>query len=257
MGNSPKTKEAGSSSAAQSTTNSSASNCIVCSSKPSRPNSIYCSDDCIRKHATKTRTASTASESEATSSAPTTSLLKSPSDGDKKITTQPKGFTQLFKDKANHVVVIEKATGHVLKGKSAPTHDKLHQWLADNPGYEILKPGTPQADAFKAKLQQLKTIGKSMSDKELFAVSQPTKIQTKLRFEADKMVYVNPTTQKQVTTTATKRPFSATISSSPVNSKSPAHKSEPITKTPKLSSTPVQKTVQKKRTSSTVGFERS
>lgn len=247
-------KEAGTSSTmVQSTTDSPAPNCCVCNIKPSRVNSIYCSDDCIRKHS-KTLSASSASESEASSSAPSTPILKSPSEGEKK-TIQPKLISQMFKDKANHVVVIEKSTGKILVGKNAPTHDKLQQWLAEHPGYDILKPGTPQAMAFKAKQQQLKSLAKNMGEKELFAVSQPTKIQTKLRFEADKMVYVNPTTQKQVTTTALKRPLSATSSSSPVSSKPQAHKSEPISKNPKLTSTPVQKSsIQPKKRTVSKGF---
>lgn len=256
MENSPKTKEAGSSSnIAQSTTDSSIPNCIVCKQKPSRVNSVYCSDDCIRKHATKTATASSASESEASSSVSTPSQLKSPTEGGKK-PIQQKIISQLFRDKANHVVVVEKSTGEFLMGKNAPTHDKLQQWLAEHPNYEILKPGTSQAMVFKAKQQQLKTLAKNMAEKELFAVTQPSKIQTKLRFDSDKIVYVNPTTQKQVTTTALKRPISATLSSSPISSKSPAHKSEPITKTPKLSATPVQKSSlsTKKRTPSTVRY---
>lgn len=255
MENSPKIKEAGSSIVTQSSTDSPVPNCIVCSVKPSRVHSVYCSDDCIRKHATKTVSASSASESEA-SSAPITPSLESPTDGEKK-TTQTKIISQLFKDKANHVVVIEKTTGKIFSGKSAPTYDKLQQWLTEHPTFEVLKPGTPQATAFKAKQQQLKSLAKNMSEKELFAVSQPAKVQTKLRFEADKMVYVSPTTQKQVITTTLKRPISATSSSSPVNLKSPANKLEPITKTPKLSSTSAQKPTSaplKKRTSSTVRY---
>lgn len=179
--------------------------------------------------------------------------LKSPTDTEKR-TIQPKIINQLFKDKTNHVVLFDKSTGKYITGKHAPTSDKLQQWLAEHPNHEVLKPGTPQANAFKAKQQQLKTLSKDMqAERELFAVTQPVKIQSKLRFDADKMVYVNPTTQKQVVTTvALKRPLSAT-SSSPVNTKSPVSKMEPIAKIPKLTSTPVSKPpIQKKRTPTTV-----
>lgn len=228
--------------------------------------SIYCSDDCIRKHASTTKAVTLAvtgsisntSDGDSTTIATTAPSLKSPTaaeHGEPRKTTQQKMISQLFKDKANHVVVIDKSTGKYLTGKSAPTADKLQQWLIDHPNYEVLKPGTPQAAAFKAKQQQLKSLAKNM-DAQLFAVTQPAKIQTKLRFEADKMVYVNPTTHKQVittTTTALKRSISATSSSSSPQhtTKSPVPKADSAAaKAPKLTSTPAQKTtpVHKKRT---------
>lgn len=183
-----------------------------------------------------------------------TSSIKSPSDGERK-SLQPK-TGQLFKDKTNHVVVFDRSTGKYLSGKNAPTADKLQQWLAMHPNHEVLKTGTPQANAFKAKQQQLKSMQRDMQvEKELFAVTQPVKIQTKLRFESDKMVYVNPTTQKQPTTTtvAVKRPISATLSTSPVSGRSPSSKGEPVTKTPKLTSTPSSKSLSiKKKINTTV-----
>lgn len=234
----------------------SASNCVVCNIKPSRVNSIYCSDECIRKHATK-HSGNTASASSASESDSTTPILISPKD---KKFPQPKILNHMFKDKANHVVIFDKATNTFLTGKNAPTQDKLQQWLVDHPNHEILKPGSKRAEEFKAKQQlafkkkqqQLKSLQKTMQvEKELFAVTQPAKIQTTLQFESNKMVYVNPSTQKQVTTTSLKRPLSA-ISSSPVNSKSPSSRSgEPIAKAPKLSSTPTssqKSSVHKKRT---------
>lgn len=241
-----KTKE-GSSSPAVSQSPSNTSNCIVCGAKPSRVSSVYCSDDCIRKYATtaKMATSPVVSVTEAT--------LKSPTEERKSF--QPKITQQLFKDKTNHVVVFDKSTGKYLTGKSAPTRDKLQQWLAEHPQHEVLKPGTPQAMAFKAKQQQLKTLARDMeAEKELFAVSQPAKIQTKLRFEADKMMYVNPSQKQTTPTSSLKRPIPSTGTAvlSPVL-KSPATKQEPITKTPKLTATPVQKIVpQKKRTTLTV-----
>lgn len=207
----------------------------MCGTKPSRLNSIYCSDDCIRKYASKAvnTTGGNGNENESdcsvatklppTKPTPTPTPSKPTVQEEKKIVPTKMG-SHLFKDKLNHVVLFEKTTG---------------------------KPGTNLA--FKAKQQQLKCIGKKLEyEKELFAVTQPMKIQTKLRFEADKMVYVSPTTHKQVTTNVLKRPISVT-SSTPQDTKSPAHKSEAITKTPKLTSTPVQKIpIQKKRTSNTV-----
>lgn len=253
----------------QSTANSTVPNCIVCGTKASRVNSVYCSDDCIRKHANTTKVTTVVSTSHSSSGAndsitmvtsPTSSSpFKSPSDGEKKANHPKMVHPVLFKDKMNHVVVFDKSTGKYITGKNAPTTDKLQQWLSDHPNHEILKPGTPQAAAFKAKQQQLKSLQKDMQvEKELFAVTQPAKIQTKLRFESDKMVYVNPTTQKQATTTvALKRPISATSSTSPVSVKSPVFKGEPITKTPKLTSSPAASilktpTSQKRRTATTV-----
>lgn len=250
----PSIRMKGADSSPQSTSDSTVANCIVCGAKSSRSNSVYCSDDCIRKHASTTKvivSTSNQNESEAVPS------LRSPTDTERK-TIQPKIISQMFKDKANHVVLYDKSAGKYITGKNAPTADKLQQWLAEHPNHEVLKPGTPQAMAFKAKQQQLKTLAKNMdAERQLFAVTQPAKIQTKLRFEADKMVYVSPSSQKQassvvMTTTAVKRPISA-VSSSPVHTKSPVLKESPITKTPKLSSTPTSKVVvQKKRTVSTI-----
>lgn len=244
-------REAGSS--PQSTSDSTVANCIVCGIKASRVNSVYCSDDCIRRHANTTKVSSASNANDTEAIATTAPSLKSPNDGERK-TIQPKIINQLFKDKANHVVLIDKSTGKFVTGKNAPTTDKLQQWLAEHPNHEILKPGTPQAQAFRAKQQQLKALAKNMdAERELFAVSLPVKIQTKLRFESDKMVYVNPTMQKTATTSTLKRPISAT-SSSPVSSKSPLSKVEPISKTPKLTAAPQQKisSVQKKRTVSNI-----
>lgn len=211
--------------------------------------SVYCSDDCIRKYANTTTSvgATSSSVNDSDANVTTSPSFKSPTlseHSEKKKTIQMKITSPLFKDKTDHVVVFDKSNGKFLTGKNAPTSDKLQQWLSEHPNYAVLTPGTPQAAAFKAKQQQLKSLAKNMNaERELFAVTQPSKIQTKLRFEADKMVYVSPTSQKQVTTTTTtanplKRSISTISSSSPAQTKSPV----PSAKAPKLTSTSAQKT---------------
>lgn len=285
-----KTKEAGSSFSPSSNstttlslqTTSTQPNCIVCGIKASRTNSIYCSDDCIRKYAStaKVSVSSTSTSSLSLSNVSplettTTTATPSPttihmaprvnqlaSDTPRKLnkmTTQ-----SWFRDKLNRVICVEKSSGKYITGKNAPTTDNLNKWLEEHPSCEVLKPGTPLAEAFKAKQMQLKSLAKSMAEKELFAVSQPAKVQSTLRFnEGDKkMVYglvkksvvrttiVSPT-PTQTPTGGLKRPHAMMTTPSPTSiskSVSATKPIEPIAKTPKLTSTPAPRTtIVKKR----------
>lgn len=236
------------------------SNCIVCNAEASRNNSVYCSDNCIRKHAStaKVNVTSAASVStiygETTTPTVTAAATTTSNNTTSKVnqTTpevqrkQIKLPTQsLFKDKSNHVVCIEKATGKYLTGKMAPTTENLQKWLDEHPEYEVLKPGTPQANAFKAKQLQLKTLARNMeAEKELFSVSQPVKVQTTLRFnESDKKMVYGLANKPATAPAGVKRPITMTSPSSNTSTKlSLANRSmEPITKTPKLSVMPIQK----------------
>lgn len=255
------------------TTNSAAqsqSNCIVCGMKGSRNNSVYCSDDCIRKHAMSTSKVGTTQTTTTViaSSAPVTNqsqVITAASISTPKMISQTtpepqkksvKQTTPLFRDRANHVVCIDKTTGKFLTGKSAPTIDNLQKWLDEHPSYEVLRPGTPQANAFKEKQLQLKNLASRMeAEKELFAVSQPIKVQSTLRFTdgEKRMVYGvgnKPATpiagMKRTFSITTPSPNTSTKSSTSVHDKS----IEPAAKTPKLSATPVHRTIIAKKRSS-------
>lgn len=157
--------------------------------------------------------------------------------------------TPLFRDRANHVVCIDKTTGKFLTGKSAPTIDTLQKWLEEHPTHEVLRPGTPQANAFKEKQLQLKNLASRIeAEKELFAVSQPMTVQTTLRFtDGDKRMVFGIGNKPATPTTGIKRTFSNTSTklSTSVHDKS----IEPAVKTPKLSNTPVQRTIITKKRS--------
>lgn len=165
--------------------------------------------------------------------------------GDKR---PPKLGQPLFRDKSNRVVVFEKGTHKFLTGKSAPEMARLNQWLKMHPNYEVLKPGTPQAIAFKAKQMQLKSLAQELQAKPLFSVSQPAKVQTTLRIEADKKIVIQnplhklPMKKVSVGITSPATPKLATTFARP----------ESITKNPKLTASPAQKSgstlVAKKRT---------
>lgn len=146
----------------------------------------------------------------------------------------------VLKNKKNHVIVYDRKTGRYLTGSNAPTLENYRQWLQEHPNYEIVKPGTVQAAAFKAKQEQLKQLAIGMeSEKELFAVSQPQKIQTTLKFDADKkMTYVHNAKQgagskKPTTPTQTKTSHNNTgkVDSSPSGKNTPKGPTTPTHKT--------------------------
>ena len=45
----------------------------------------------------------------------------------------------------DHVTVIERRSGQVLTGPSAPTEVQLELWLQTHPSYEVVLPGTTGA----------------------------------------------------------------------------------------------------------------
>ncbi|XP_037819855.1 serine-rich adhesin for platelets [Lucilia sericata] len=132
--------------------------CIVCK-KIARSNSIYCSDDCIRKHAQNalnTIMHKTQTDSSATSSPLNKSVAED------KTKRKPKGlFEELLsaadrKPKVERVNVYERKSGRVITGNSAPTVVNLKKWLQDNPTFEVIQPGSAQALELEKK-QKLRT----------------------------------------------------------------------------------------------------
>lgn len=223
-------------------------NCSVCGVKPTRNNTSYCGDDCARKYAQQTKTnvtipvdATTSHQSDTllANTKQTIKMVATDSDRTQNKPTQVKLAQPVFRDKANHVVVYEKGTDKFLTGKSAPLIDKLDHWLKLHPNYEVLKPGTQQAIAFRAKQMQLKSLARELQAKELFAVNQPPKVQTTLRIEPDKkIVFQNPLQKGQL-----KKAIVVASGVSPTTPKSNALfvKPDAIAKNPKLTATPQQK----------------
>lgn len=179
--------------------------CIVCK-KQTRPNSIFCSDDCIRRHAQST----VPSQPQIEQSDPEKATKKPPStpasagEVAKSISgTTPKTSTATvtaasapkitFLKNKNRVVVMEKKTGRYLTGSSAPTVENLKQWLSEHPTFEIVPPNSAQAVVIKAKQQQLKQLSKDLqNEKKLFSVTDQ-KIQTTLKIDpTKKIILVNP-----------------------------------------------------------------
>lgn len=124
------------------------SNCIVCK-KAARPNSVYCSDECILRHAQN---------------------AMKPAEG-----------AQMFKVKDNRVMVFEKSSGRYLSGEKAPTKDNLKHWLKDHPTFQVVSPGSAQQKALLAKKDQLKSLSKKMRETQPTS-PQPSTVQTKLKF---------------------------------------------------------------------------
>ncbi|XP_037045345.1 uncharacterized protein LOC119080875 [Bradysia coprophila] len=197
-----KPPERKSSTSKNSSLNSSLLSCIVCKSQ-ARPNSIYCSDDCIRKHAQTTATNVTSSSQ---------SDLSSTSDRSKKST--PAKFNAKAEytiTKNNRVIVFEKKSGRVLTGNTAPTPDTLKQWLLDNPTFELVKPGSKQAQFIRVKQEQINRERQEQNsllvqgDKQKKGSQQqqqPQKIQTTLKIgPAKNVMIVNPNQKSNATTT--------------------------------------------------------
>lgn len=195
--------------AAAATSKSDGLNCLVCH-KAARKNSIYCSDDCIRKHA---QNSSSSAKTTSTPTTTTTFTNKSPTD------------QKLLRSKNDRVIVFERKTGRCLAGIGAPTTSNLKQWLHDNPTFEVVLPNSPQADAIKTKHLQIKQMAKKMAAKKKeeqeAADLLPKKIQTQLKICPTKqIVLVNPQKpqQQQIKIIKTSQPTKmiAVSSSTPV-----------------------------------------
>ena len=91
--------------------------CFVCDKIP-KEGSIYCSDDCITKHANKA-----------------IELLKK---------TKPKGQTDLKRP----VLVTDPLSNAMLQGPSAPTEATLHSWLLSHPTFHVVLPKSSPSSKF-------------------------------------------------------------------------------------------------------------
>lgn len=158
--------------------------CIVCTNV-ARHSSIYCSDDCIRKHA-NTTTSNIAAQSDSLSAINTSDAQSS--------STSMKWIAPIESNQHNRVDVYEKKSGRVLTGNSAPTVDNLRQWLQSHPTFEVVQTGSKQAMAITAKKLQNQLNMAAAAERD----SQPKVVQTTLNVAPNKrVILVNP--QKQAT----------------------------------------------------------
>lgn len=174
--------------------NSSLLSCIVCKNQ-TRPNSIYCSDDCIRKHAQTTAPNVSSSQSDSASS------QEKPKKSKAEYTITNK----------NRVIVFEFKSGRVLTGNTAPTPETLKQWLLDNPTFQVVKPGSKQEQYIKVKQEQINRERQNKQNTQADKLKSPStnttgqqqKIQTTLKLGPSKnLMIVNPS-KKPVPSTST------------------------------------------------------
>lgn len=180
--------------------------CIVCN-KSARQGSIYCSNECILKHAHSTK-ASTSAPTTPTNTLTTMPHSKTPmlkrqsSDSSGKMDKNPtevqkKSGLMVYKNR--RVIVYDRKEKRYIGSNEAPTIENMNKWLAQHPNCEAVKIGSDIAEAFKAKQMQLKQLSKDMNtDTKLFRCNEPVKVQTTLKLDASRnVVYVNPSTGVQ------------------------------------------------------------
>lgn len=228
--------------------NSSLLSCIVCKNA-ARPNSIYCSDDCIRKHAQTTAPNVSSSQSDSSSS------------HDK----PKKSKAEYTITKNNRVIVFEFKSGRVLTGNTAPTPETLKQWLQDNPTFQVVKPGSKQEQYIKVKQEQINRERQNkqnvQTDKQKPQSNSPgqqQKIQTTLKVGPSKNLMIvnpskkpvpstpSPSTAKVVTKVQKAPPQPSPKQTSPVKQSPVISKGVSKPTTPK---TPAPRTNQNKRKS--------
>lgn len=204
--------------------------CIVCK-RTARTGSIYCSDECIARHAqdalVSTKLGSTSSNKSEIIKSPLKAHTSSEDvDFDKQIKT-----SKIAKNKEDRVIVFEKSTNRCLTGANAPTAQNLKQWLKEHPTFQAVTPGTAQMNAIMAKRRQLKEVASKMqaekqSPKDSSSLfSKPTKVQTKLKFsESQKLTIASPKEMAETTKLPTlKSPTPKTTPTTPASSSHARH----------------------------------
>ncbi|XP_055623497.1 death-inducer obliterator 1-like [Toxorhynchites rutilus septentrionalis] len=136
--------------------------CVVCG-KPARASSVYCSDDCIRKHAglanipVITQANSPVVLSQAVISSGGSLVIRQSAKG-RVDNSQMSDTSTMGKanSKTGPIIVMERKTGRCLTGKNAPTAENLRAWLLSHPTFEIVPPGSPQAAIILAKQAEVR-----------------------------------------------------------------------------------------------------
>ncbi|XP_058120398.1 uncharacterized protein LOC131294606 [Anopheles ziemanni] len=205
-------------------------NCVVCS-KPAKPSSIYCSDDCIRKHASST-VASTAQP-----------VAKVEKTRERPPSTTPSVPSPTVSKDTNVVIVMERKSGRCITGKNAPSLENLKSWLEAHPTFELVPPGSVQASIIIAKQAEVRKaqLAKEAAEKKAAGGAGPAgtttalstttsspgtgaqspKIQTQLKLNEQKKLVI--------TSQASSAGSKAIGATSSASSKNPAGQKTPLT----------------------------
>ncbi|XP_055605971.1 death-inducer obliterator 1 [Uranotaenia lowii] len=221
------------------------SGCVVCG-KTARSSSVYCSDDCIRKHA---------GISKPSGVAVTPKLVKDqPIDTGKAI--QPVVIKSPAK--SGPIIVMERKTGRCLTGKNAPTAANLKVWLLSHPTFEVVPPGSPQAAIILAKQAEVRRLQMAKEAQKKSAVvpaQSPTtgKVQTLFKVNEQKKITLTTSTSqpKQQTTKPSvklpsKSPSTPVLSKSIPTTSTSSQLSKSAISTPKTTTTTIAPKQQKK-----------
>lgn len=228
--------------------------CMVCH-QPAKQDSVYCSDECIVRHANRTQLQQQQQQGGQQSTSPYVVSVAKPlqsssaaprivSNNSQEPPESGKVRVGLLKNAQGRVIVYHKKTKQCLSGDNAPFISNIKEWLAANPAYAIVAPKSEMAEAFKAKqaqLQQLKVkaMQKMVADNQAGGQSQQQqqqqsqqqqqqsqqtqeKIQAKLKFGANKQVLiVHPKTAQQIKVAPTGKSSPVVEKTSPAVLKAP------------------------------------
>ncbi|EAT41149.1 AAEL007181-PA, partial [Aedes aegypti] len=131
------------------------SGCVVCGSE-SRISSVYCSDECIRKHAGMANSSvATTTPLSSTASSPTQSIGGSTTKEKQRdrSTTEVERKQDPTNVPKRPLYVIERKTGRC---KNIPATENLKEWLLKNPTFLVVTPGSPQEAIILAKQAEVR-----------------------------------------------------------------------------------------------------
>ncbi|KAH8289050.1 hypothetical protein KR054_006826 [Drosophila jambulina] len=127
------------------------SNCVLCK-RPAASNSVYCSEECIRKYAQNAIHANSAVKARPDSPMTHNASVQSPLHHAFEAKKNKK--KDLFEDmlrqadsvsKVERIHVFERKSGRMITGHLAPTALQLRKWLQENPTFEVLPLETTQS----------------------------------------------------------------------------------------------------------------
>ncbi|KAH8247770.1 hypothetical protein KR038_009661 [Drosophila bunnanda] len=127
------------------------SNCVLCK-RPAASNSVYCSEDCIRKYAQNAIQANSSVKGRPDSPMTHPASVQSPLHH--ALETKKNKKKDLFEDvlrqadsvsKVERINVFERKSGRIITGHLAPTALQFRKWLQENPTFEVMPSGTIQS----------------------------------------------------------------------------------------------------------------
>ncbi|XP_034663988.1 uncharacterized protein LOC117898576 isoform X3 [Drosophila subobscura] len=173
----------------------SATSCVVCRRLTAGSQSVYCSDECIRKYAQNAVQAQTSAKSPDSPVSPMSldmqsAQMNSPNSAEAAKRHKKK---DLFEDvlrqadavsKIERINVIERKSGRVITGHLAPIAQHFRKWLQDNPTFEVLPSGSFQS--LDTEKRQFKRISDTPATPETSPAvtklpTSATKVQQQLR----------------------------------------------------------------------------